>query len=51
MRSFKSLFNDVYRNGDFPIVTIIPLDESNQTEQVTWDNFNETVFLSLENGK
>ena len=45
------LFNDVYRSGDFPIVTIIPLDESNQTDQVTWDNFNETVFLCLENGK
>ena len=45
------LFKDVYRSGDFPIITIIPLDEAEQTDIVTWENFNETVFLSIENGK
>ena len=45
------LFKDVYRNGDFPIITIIPIDEAGQFDIVTWDNFNEEVFLSIENGK
>lgn len=45
------LFSDVYRAGDFPVLTIVPLDESEQTELVTWENFNKLVFLSIENGK
>ncbi len=30
-------------------VQIVPLDLSGQTERVTWDNLNETVFLWLVN--
>lgn len=32
---------------DVPQVPIIPLDISGQTDRVTWDNLNETVFLWL----
>lgn len=34
---------------DVPQITIIPLDASGQTDRVTWDNLNETVFLWLVN--
>lgn len=34
---------------DVPQTPIIPLDVSGQTERVTWDNLNETVFLWLVN--
>lgn len=45
------LFHDIYRKGDFPIFTIVPLDESNANDLITWENFNVSVFLTLENGK
>lgn len=45
------LFRDIYESGVFPIVDIIPLDESGQEREVTWDNFGETVFLTIDNGK
>lgn len=32
---------------DIPQVPIIPLDLSGQTDRVTWENFNKTVFLWL----
>lgn len=32
---------------DVPQIPIIPLDVSGQTERVTWDNINDTVFLWL----
>lgn len=34
---------------DVPQVPIIPLDLSGQTDRVTWENFNKTVFLWLVN--
>lgn len=43
------LFNDIYMVGRYPILTIIPLDESNQETAVTWDNFDTTVFLCVDN--
>ena len=30
---------------DLPKRTIIPLDRANNAKRITWDNFNETVFL------
>ena len=43
------LFEDIYVAGKFPAFTILPLDESNEQTAVTWDNFGETVFLSIDN--
>lgn len=46
-----ALFRDLYEAGKFPAVDIVPLDESGQENEVTWDNFGETVFLTIDNGK
>jgi hypothetical protein len=40
---------DAHRYLDVPPVQIVPLDLSGQTDRVTWDNLNETVFLWLVN--
>lgn len=45
------LFRDIYVGGVFPALDIVPLDESGQEQEVTWGNFGETVFLTIENGK
>lgn len=45
------LFRDVYQSGRFPVLEIIPLDESGNELEVTWDNFGETVFLTIDNGR
>lgn len=45
------LFADIYRSGAFPMVSIVPIDESGNEETVTWENFGKTVFLTLENGR
>ena len=45
------LFRDVYESGAFPAVDIVPLDESGQEREVTWENFGQTVFLTIDNGK
>lgn len=45
------LFRDIYESGKFPVLDIVPLDESGQEQEVTWKNFGETVFLTIENGK
>ncbi|MBC5711005.1 hypothetical protein H8S75_24000 [Hungatella sp. L12] len=46
-----SLFRDVYESGVFPMPDIVPYDESGQEQSVTWENFGETVFLTIDNGK
>lgn len=43
------LFKDIYISGKFPCVDIIPLDESGDQKTVTLKNFNETVFLIVDN--
>nr|DAY61035.1 MAG TPA: hypothetical protein [Caudoviricetes sp.] len=43
------LFCDTYRAGKYPVLTIVPFDESGQQNRVTYDNFNETVFLIVDN--
>ena len=45
------LFRDIYEAGVFPALEIIPLDESGQEREVTWENFGQTVFLTIDNGK
>lgn len=45
------LFRDVYESGVFPMLDIVPLDESGNEQEVTWKNFGETVFLTIDNGK
>ena len=42
------LFNDLYTRGDFPMVIITPIDESEETTTVTFDNLSSTVMLSVE---
>ena len=42
------LWNDVYRSGKFPAPAIIPLDESGESNAVTFDNINRTVFLIVD---
>lgn len=44
------LFQDVYVSGLFPVLDIVPLDESDQETEVTWDNFGKTVFLTVMDG-
>lgn len=44
------LFRDIYVNDKYPVLRIVPYDESNENKQVAWDNFNETVFLVIDNG-
>lgn len=42
------LFADVYKSGLFPMVEIVPLDESGTETAVTYDNFGKTVFLTID---
>lgn len=43
------LFRDVYLAGNYPAIDIVPLDESGENNTVTFENLNETVFLTVEN--
>lgn len=43
------LFKTHYKAGVYPAMRIVPLDESGETSAVTWDNFNEAVFLVIDN--
>lgn len=43
------LWQDVQFSGDYPALKIIPFDESNQENIVTYDNFGITVFLIIDN--
>ncbi|MDO5397067.1 MAG: hypothetical protein Q4G33_03975 [bacterium] len=43
------LFRQLYQPGNYPPLVIIPKDSSGENTAVTWDNFNETVFLEIDN--
>lgn len=43
------LFKDVFQEN-FPALQIVPLDESGIENEVTFNNLNETVFLTIDNG-
>ena len=42
------MFADVYKSGLFPMLAIVPLDESGQENTVTYENFGKTVFLTID---
>lgn len=46
----KPLWEDVFNNEKYPALLIVPLDESGESNAVTYDNLNETVFLTIDNG-
>lgn len=46
----SELFKSHYKAGTYPAIVIIPSDESGTNTAVTWDNFNDTVFLLIDNG-
>lgn len=43
------LFRDIYEAGKYPAVDIIPVDESGEQNTVSFENFNKTVFLTIDN--
>ncbi len=43
------LFRDIYIAGKYPSIDIIPIDESGERNSVTFENLNETVFLTVDN--
>ena len=43
------LFKDIFQADVYPALDIVPLDESGEQTAVTFANFNETVFLTVEN--
>ena len=47
----KPLFDDIVNRGNFPKVTITPIDESCESDAVTFDNLSTTVFLSVTGGE
>lgn len=42
------VFNDIYNSQTFPCLTIVPIDESNSEDVITWSNFGNTVFLCID---
>lgn len=45
------LFKPQYLAGIYPAMRIVPLDDSEMANAVTWDNFNETVYLTIDNAE
>lgn len=44
------LWQDVFVAGKYPALTIIPLDESGDTDAITFDSLGRTAFLIIDNG-
>ena len=44
----QELFTDVYMPDTYPVVRIVPIDESGNENKVTFDNFGKTVFLVID---
>lgn len=44
------LFQDLYLANVFPALEIVPIDESAETDKVTFDNLGKTVYLLIDNG-
>lgn len=42
------LFKDVYQNDRYPRISIVPLDQSGEETEITYENFNKTVFLTID---
>lgn len=45
----KPLFEEIFVNGKFPSIDIIPYDVSGGIDAVTFDNLSETVQLIIDN--
>lgn len=45
----KPLWSD-FTNLDLPGPQLVPMDLSGQEKRITWENFNKTVFLYVNNG-
>lgn len=45
----RQLFRQLYQPKIFPALIIIPNGSSNENTAVKWSNFNETVFLEIDN--
>lgn len=45
----SELFKQHYQSGVYPAMRILPSDESGRNTAVSWDNFNESVFLEIDN--
>ena len=45
------MFSFLNRGTVFPAIDLVPLDESGEETEVTWENFGETVFLTLDDEK
>ncbi len=43
------LWENLFICGSYPELSIVPLDESGEMNTVTYDNLNETVFLTIDN--
>ena len=43
------LWENLFVCGKYPELNIIPLDESGKMNSVTFENLNETVFLTIDN--
>lgn len=43
------LFKPQYQAGIYPAMRIVPIDDSGTASAVTWENFNKSVFLTIEN--
>ena len=44
------LWENLFVCGKYPELDIVPLDESDSMNQVTFENLNERVFLTIDNG-
>jgi hypothetical protein len=45
------LFADVYNSDTFPALDIVPMDESDKENAVTFDNMGVSVFLTIDDEK
>lgn len=46
----QPLFGDIANRGNFPKITITPIDESGENNAVTFDNLSKTVLLRVSGG-
>lgn len=44
----QPLFGDVYMVDKYPVIVIVPIDESGQETEVTRENFGSSVFLCID---
>lgn len=42
------LFRDIYQPGLFPVMTIVPYDQTGSATRVTYENMGDSVFLTID---